>query len=151
MITNIKLISTALFLIFLFTLLITSCDQESKGFALPPGDKARGIATFNKLYCNECHSVGNIEWAGNPDELHFELGGGVPFKKTYGELVTAIINPSHKVAKQYYGHDTEHPEGSSKMAYYNELMTVQELVDIVSFLEGEYQIERPVTYYPIFH
>ena len=135
----------------LFTLFTASCQQQSRGFALPPGDKERGKTAFLKLHCNECHSVADIEWAGNPEELHYVLGGSVIFTKTYGELVTSIINPSHKIAQQYYEQDLTSVDNTSKMAIYNDLMTVQELVDIVSFLEAEYEIERPITYYPIFH
>jgi len=139
-----KKLSAALLGICFFLLLFpTSCEVESKGFVLPDGDKESGKATFLKFQCNNCHSVGDIEWVGNDDKLYVELGGGVTFKKTYGSLVTAIIHPSHRIIKQYPGHDTAQPKGKSKMPNFNEAMTVQELVDIVSFLEGEYQIEKP--------
>lgn len=145
--TNLKIPITTLCFSLLFVFIINSCDQEGRGFVLPEGEVARGKATFVKLHCNECHSVADIEWAGNPDELFFQLGGNVSKKKTYGELVASVINPSHKIAKQYYGHDTAHPEGTSKMAIYNEVMTIQELVDIVTFLQKEYKIEPPQSYY----
>jgi len=140
------LITTFIFLLFL-AMLPTSCQQEGRGCALPKGDYERGKNAFVQLRCNGCHSVADVKWLGNPEELYFQLGGTISKKKTYGELVSSVINPSHKIAKQYIGHQTSTSEGSSKMAIYNEVMTVQELVDIVTFLQTEYKVEPPKPYY----
>jgi len=146
MLSKNKFLIPTFFLLFL-AMLPTSCHQEERGFALPKGDYERGKNAFVKLRCNECHSVADVKWLGNPEELYFQLGGTITKKKTYGELVSSVINPSHKIAKQFYGHQTSHPEGSSKMTIYNEVMTVQELVDMVTFLQSEYKIEPPRDYY----
>lgn len=131
-------------------LISNSCQTESKGFALPEGSAIKGKALFMDFYCNECHSIADIKWSGNTKKNHFKLGGKIRFQKSYGELVASVINPSHKIAQQYYGQSTANEKGVSKMKNYNELMTVQELVDIVTFLQSEYEIDRPVYNYPMY-
>ncbi len=139
------------FLLFLGILYSSmGCQTEGKGFALPEGSAIKGKALFMDLYCNECHSIVDIKWSGNAKKIHFELGGNVRFQKSYGELVASVINPSHKIAKKYYGQPTADEKGISKMKNYNEVMTVQELIDLVTFLQSEYQVERPVVHYPIY-
>ncbi len=130
-------------LFLLSSAIIVSCNQEGRGFALPDGDKEAGKAAFVKLSCNECHSVADIEWKENTENEDVPLGGKVDRIKSYGELVTSVINPSHKVAKVYQQASDE----GSKMNNYNEILTVQELVDIVTFLQLEYRIHRPRKYY----
>lgn len=51
---------------------------------------------------------------------------------TYGELVTSVINPSHKISKNYSDGPVE-SDGQSLMRNYNDVMTVAELTDIVAF------------------
>jgi len=134
------------FMILLLTCLLANCTQQGAGFALPKGDAEKGYATFAYLNCNECHSVSDIAWKGNTEGLHVPLGGGVNRAKTYGELVTSVINPNHKISKSHQ-QDLSNIDGSSKMSRYNEVMTVQELVDIVTFLQKEFKIELPKDYY----
>lgn len=120
-----------------------SCNQQGRGFALPEGDIESGKAAFTRLGCDECHSVGDIAWEGEDQSMHVKLGGEVANKKTYGELVTSIINPSHEMSKRYAA---EHAE-VSPMTEYNEVMFVSELVDIVTFLQSEYELDTPPGYY----
>lgn len=131
-------------------LLISSCNEQSRGFALPEGDIEKGKATYKRLACNECHSISNIEWKGGTDSLKIHLGGKVSTQKSYGDLVTSVINPSHKVAPRYKVKTAT--EGDlSKMKNYNEVMTVQELIDLVAFLQSEYHVMTPPTkYYPYY-
>ena len=148
-----NIFKTKLSFLFMGTLVImlfsfVGCDQQSKGFALPEGDAAQGELLFSMLKCNECHSVGDIKWIGNEYDPNVPLGGDVSSLKSYGELVTSVINPSHKIAKAYKKTGAT-SEGVSKMMVYNEIITVQELVDIVTFLQTEYNIVPPPTdYYP---
>jgi hypothetical protein len=78
-----------------------------------------------------------------------ELGGKVTRVKTYGELVTAIINPSHKLADGY-PEDLVSEDGKSKMYVYNGFMTVQELTDIVMFLQPHYDVIPPEFQYRVY-
>ena len=139
-----------IFILFCGGLLLSSCNEEARGFALPAGEIEEGKKIYKTLDCNTCHSIAGIEWKGGTDSLKVHLGGAVTRKKTYGELVTSVINPSHKIAQGYKRQGTTH-EGLSKMVNYNEIMTVQELIDLVSFLQSEYEIVSPATdYYPYY-
>lgn len=120
------------------------CNMESRGFALPQGSIEEGKKTFISLNCNQCHSVADIRWTGDTEhgDVHFRLGGETEHKKTYGELVTSVINPSHKIARQYRS-DLTTESGNSKMKNYNDIMNVRELVDLVTFLQEEYDVVPP--------
>ena len=133
-------------------LLIAGCagPKSGKGFTLPDGDVDRGKTAFVALNCHTCHTVSGVDFP-EPEkrgELVVALGGKTTRIQTYGELVTSIINPSHKVAKKY----TEEPAGDSgevksKMVSNNDAMTVSQLIDIVKFLQAHYELE-PVDPFP---
>lgn len=129
-----------------FFLAEKGCSDQALGFALPEGNVENGKMNFVGLNCNTCHSIGDIAWEGiENQDLHVPLGGHSTSIKTYDELVTSIINPSHKIAGNLAnGRDGEN---DSPMSNYNDVMTVQELVDIVTFLKGEYHLVAPVTDY----
>ena len=127
---------------------LSGCDQAArmseKGFRLPDGDAAAGRAAFIELECHQCHTIKGmelpeIEGQGAP---YVQLGGEVTSVKTYGLLVTAIINPSHKLASGY-ARTAVARDGESKMAIYNDHMTVQQLVDLVMFLQPTYEVVPP--------
>ena len=92
------------------TLALVSCTvgcgsdpKSAKGFTLPDGDAAQGEASFIELRCYECHTVSGIEFPAVEESAQaiVRLGGEVTKVKTYGELVTSIINPSHRIARGY--------------------------------------------------
>ncbi len=124
-------------------LLLSGCGDR---FVLPKGNAERGRQAFVELRCNTCHSVGSIEQAGGAGPIHKRLGGSVSMVKSYEDLVTSIINPSHRVSPRY-PEDTMHEiadaAGGSRMPSYNEVMTVQQLVDLVTFLQQEYHLREP--------
>lgn len=129
-------------------ILISSCNHQGRGFSLPEGDIEEGKTTYTKYGCNGCHSISGIEWEGGSENLNIPLGGEVTSQKSYGELVTSVINPSHKIA-QSYKEKAATKEDISKMKNYNEVLSVQELIDLVAFLQSEYEVEAPTTeYYP---
>ncbi|MEO1262502.1 MAG: cytochrome C [Bacteroidota bacterium] len=134
------------FIILLGLALIYGCQQQSQGFTLPPGGLEEGKLAFSTVGCDKCHSVGQIEWKGNNEDVHIRLGGKVASLKSYGELVTSIIHPNHKVARKHKDVAMD-KMGISKMENFNQSMTVQELVDIVTFLQSEYELEPPDDYY----
>ena len=103
------------------------------------------------MHCNQCHTIQNEELPAIPGfEPFVELGGAVTRVKTYGELVTAIINPSHKLAEGYPLEEIT-KDGESAMMNYNYIMTVQQLVDVVAFLQPHYQVVIPQYDYPMYH
>ncbi|MCR9262266.1 MAG: c-type cytochrome [Pseudomonadaceae bacterium] len=131
------------FIMIVMTLFaIAGCER--KEFVLPPGDKAAGKQEFLELKCNSCHSVTDqVEHAPlTPGAIHVELGGTVSRVKTYDDLITSIINPSHRLSRGTNLMTTT-PEGQSRMPVYNEIMSVQQLIDITSFLEPTYQVWVP--------
>jgi hypothetical protein len=123
-------------------LLTAACGKPE--FALPPGDVEAGKTAFAELRCNSCHSVeGHIEHTPTAEgAIHVELGGTVSRVKTYDDLVTSIINPSHKLSRGL-NTMTATEQGTSRMPIYNEVMTVQQLVDITAFLETTYEVWVP--------
>lgn len=134
--------------------MVTSCQNQARGFVLPQGDAAEGKQVFIELNCNNCHTIDDIEWNGSPEweDPNIELGGEVSTIKTYGELVTSIINPSHKISKKHNEDVVRRVDGLSKMESYsfNYVMSVQELIDLVTYLQGEYEVVVPETYYPYY-
>lgn len=129
-----------------------ACERDymsEHGFSLPEGDPIAGKEVFLYMQCHECHSIRNIDLPSIPlaDPPFVELGGSVTKVKTYGDLVTSIINPSHKLAEGYPV-DVISNNGESKMRNYNGVMTVQELTDIVMFLQPHYKVIIPHATYP---
>jgi len=127
---------------------LSACDQgakmSTKGFRLPDGDARAGREAFLYMQCQECHSIKGEQLPVIPDQEppYVELGGEVTQVKTYGTLITAIINPSHKLARGY-AEEVIAEAGESKMYVYNDYMTVQELIDIVMFLQPYYNVVVP--------
>jgi len=141
-------------LLFVVAAALTGCDQEKAmsehGFRLPDGDAVAGREGFLYMHCNQCHTISGEELPGIPGfEPYVELGGAVTRVKTYGELVTAIINPSHKLAEGY-AKDVVSEDGKSKMYFYNDYMTVQELTDLVMYLQPFYDVVPPQFRYQVY-
>ena len=63
--------------------------------------------------------------------------------------MTAIINPTHELARGY-AEEVVTENGESKMYIYNDHMTVQELIDIVMYLQPHYDVVVPQTKYRVY-
>jgi mono/diheme cytochrome c family protein len=131
----------------LAALILAACDTgptAQRGFRLPDGDAATGRNVFLQLECNACHMVADIKLAEESQRgpVAVVLGGPVANVKTYSQLVTSIINPSHRLIKTMPA-DQVSQDGKSLMKVYNEMMTVQQLVDLVAFLQPEYEVTLP--------
>jgi mono/diheme cytochrome c family protein len=124
---------------------------SSAGFRLPDGDADAGLEAFLIMQCNQCHTIKGMTLPGIPDTdpPYVELGGKVTYVKTYGELVTSIINPSHRLAPGYAAEQVS-DDGVSKMYNYNRYMTVQELIDLVAFLQSHYDVVPPQVDYRMY-
>ena len=128
----------------LISISLISCDlgpDSPQGFSLPMGDVNKGSVVLMKYQCLACHHINGIEQAAginNPD-LNVRLGGESTQVKTYAELVTSVINPSHKLARGY-SLAVISVEGDSKMKNFNDVMTITELVDLVAFLQPHYEL-----------
>jgi L-cysteine S-thiosulfotransferase len=131
--------------LLLGVLALAGCGPESPlGFSLPDGDAARGRTAFLELRCSSCHEVAGLEIAYRNGLVHVTLGGPTTRIKTNGELVSSIINPSHRIAPGYPEEQVA-VNGASLMsaAYLNDVMTVQQLIDLVAFLQSTYQLTPP--------
>ncbi len=110
--------------------------KSSYGLRLPDGNIERGRQAFFSLKCYTCHRVEGVEQLTPPTRFNLTLGGETTRVKTYGELVTAIINPTHFVANKYTGNVTK----ESPMPQINEEMTVAQMIDLVAFLQAHYKL-----------
>lgn len=141
--------------VLMFVVMLGGCYSDpmsQKGFSLPEGDPDAGRNAFLYMQCYQCHTIAGESFPVIPgaEPPYVELGGPVSRIKTYGELVTSIINPSHRLAKGY-AEDVVSVDGKSKMYNYNEYMTVQELIDIVMFLQPHYDVVVPEVKYRSYH
>ena len=132
-------------LILLSALLLFACDQGAnspRGFSLPEGDMEQGMKVFKKYQCQDCHRIAGEK---EPDNARYlvakpiPLGGSSGRRKTYAELVTSIINPSHKLTpRQPVSFTSE--DGVSFMRIVNDELTVSELIDLVAYLQPKYKV-----------
>lgn len=141
--------------------LFASCESPvyqstEKGFSIPKGDPVVGEAVFRKFECYFCHSIEGIVFpSGAPGnyDLKIPLGGARYRVTSYGELVTAIIDPNHSVSRKYIETLPEEQRKqadqiTSPMLGFNEDMTVQELIDLASFLHARYAVKQvPDSYF----
>ncbi|MFT5677357.1 MAG: sulfur-oxidizing protein SoxX [Paraglaciecola sp.] len=139
MIKSLFLLST-LFLV----VIMVACDSgpdSPKGFSLPKGDAVKGEKVFMNYKCLSCHKLDGFDYDSINKEMEpaIPLGGLKTQVKTYADLVTSVINPSHKIARNYKLQVAQ-ADGISKMPAFNDVMTVTELVDVVTFLQGKYEV-----------
>ena len=132
---------------------VSGCDRDpmsERGFRLPDGNAMAGRETFLYMQCNQCHTIEGETMPLVPGyEPYVELGGPVTRVKTYGDLVTSIINPSHKLADGY-AEDLVSEDGESRMYVYNGYMTIQELIDLVAYLQPKYDVVMPAFQYRVY-
>jgi|TARA_R110002096_G_scaffold416576_3_gene619601 L-cysteine S-thiosulfotransferase len=129
-------------------LLIAACDMgpsSSYGFSLPEGNAEYGQQYFVEFRCVDCHEVAGMEGElmapdGIDKIMVVPIGGTTTRIATYGELVTSIINPSHKVSDRYKLTPSI-DDDQSMMRNYNAIMTVDELIDIVAFVQDQYVLQ----------
>jgi len=132
----------------LLTMLTTACvnPRSSAGFRLPDGDVERGKTAFLELKCYTCHTVSGVDIGVRGKEYAYlrsvVLGGETRRVRTYGELVTSIINPSHSLAPGY-PKELITKGGQSAMTNFNDALTVHQLIDLVAFLQSRYQLVPP--------
>lgn len=99
-------------------------------FTMPKGDSVKGRAVFEKFSCYSCHEVRGEKFP--PLDKNQTVG---PELSQMGPLhpleyfTESTINPNAVGAKKYRG-----PDGKSKMPTFNDDMTVQELIDLSTYL-----------------
>jgi hypothetical protein len=122
-------------------------EESARGFVLPEGDADRGREAFVALRCTSCHEVAGLERelpapVATP-VTGVKLGGLAMREPSDGELVTSIVNPSHRLSPS--GEEERITSGDgSRMANLNRSMSVQDLIDIVAFLHQRYETAEAV-------
>jgi mono/diheme cytochrome c family protein len=124
--------------------LVVGCAYNpSFGFPIEEGDIDEGRQAFVDHQCHQCHSVAGVrlpELAGaSPPQL--ELGGEITGVKSYAELMTSIINPTHAISDRYREQlrlDAVVPLESPMPMPSIDNMTVRQLIDLVAFLDSRY-------------
>ena len=101
-------------------------------FAWPQGDPVKGREVFVKLECYSCHEVKGERFPAPGGEVGPELSVMGPLHDA-AYFAEAIINPTAAVEK---GKGYQAADGSSKMPSYNDLVTVQEVIDLVAYLKA---------------
>ena len=102
-------------------------------FSMPKGDARKGRAAFVKFECYACHEVKGERFPG----VRQQGSIGPELSEMAGHhdaefFAEAIVNPNVVIDESRY----RGPDGTSRMPSFNELMTVQELVDLVAFLKS---------------
>lgn len=128
-------------------LALAACSPGLKSgneLVLPDGDPELGKQAFIKLQCHACHTIADVELPDiNIDApVSVPLGAATSDITTYEQLVTSIVNPSHKLNEGYPTYEFS-AGGASFMPSMNEFMTVRELVDLVAFLQEQYAVTPP--------
>jgi mono/diheme cytochrome c family protein len=117
--------------------------QEGPGASVvPAGDPARGEQIFLEKQCFRCHT---LEGKRLPDfdlpaSLKLHLGGETHRSWSRDAFAQAIMNPEHVVAPAYQaamlGGSDPKAAGETPMPNFNRELTVSELIDLATFLDG---------------
>jgi L-cysteine S-thiosulfotransferase len=138
---------TSPYIVMPLLLMLVACSQgpeSPKGFSLPEGNAEKGKAVLIAYDCLACHRLQGVDDSKMEQQQlprRVMLGGDVSAIKTYAELVTSIINPSHKIAPGFKREGYIDEEGHSVMRNYNDVMTVTELIDLVAYLQPQYTLK----------
>jgi len=113
------------------------------GFPFQEGDIAAGRQAFIDHQCHQCHSVADIRLPplAGASPVMLELGGATAETKTYAGLMTAVINPNHRISEEYRERlllQAEVPLDSPMPVPNIDNMTVRQLIDLVAFLDSRY-------------
>lgn len=148
-------IANATILFLFLTVLLAGCDpaiRDKDQIHLPEGDAASGKELFVALGCVSCHTVLGAELPETEMKgpIRVVLGSSTSRALTYAQIVTSIVNPSHRLSKRY-PEERVSDEGTSLMVNYNDIITVAQVTDLAAFL-GEYyeKAERPGYKYPVY-
>ena len=131
--------------------LVAACERSPKsgrGFVFPEGDAARGKTAFIEMKCYTCHRVDQEVDIPAPlvdPSLVIPLGGEVVRVRTYGDLVTSIIHPDYAISDAVKANKRWEVK-QTPMPVVNGTMTVQQLLDIVTFLQPHFHPLEPLYY-----
>ena len=121
---------------------ITGCAY-TPGFPIQEGDIDRGRQAFIDHQCHQCHSVSGVSLPAlaGAGPIQLELGGEVIDVRSYGDLMTSIINPNHIISERYQQQlllEANVPLNSPMPMPHIDTMSVRQLIDLVAFLDSRY-------------
>ena len=104
---------------------------------LQQGSVARGEAAFRDLWCHSCHAVRGHETSFPAPTAKPPVPvvlGDEPHPRSRMDRIASIVNPSHRIDPAYQ-RELVASGKLSRMGDYNETMTLQQLSDLVAFVE----------------
>lgn len=110
---------------------------EAEATWLPHGSVTRGEAAFRDLWCHSCHTVKGHETifpAPTAQPPVPVVLGDEPRRRTRMDRIQSIVNPSHRIDPAYQ-RELVASGKLSRMGDYNETLTLQQLSDLVEFLD----------------
>jgi len=117
----------------------STTSSSTRELALPEGDPEAGKKVFVESQCSFCHAVVGVDDLPEPiaqPPVPFQLGSERP-ELTDGQIVRSVVDPSHFVSDEY-PKSLVQVGGDSRMPAYRNTLTVQQLIDLVSFLRSAY-------------
>ena len=135
---------TQISVVLSLTVLVVGCAY-APGISVPiqQGDIDRGRQAFIDHQCHQCHSVAGVRLPAlaGAGPVQLQLGGEVIAVRSYGELLTSIINPNHVVSESYRQQlqlEATVPLESPMPMPHIDTMSVRQLIDLVAFLDSRY-------------
>ena len=126
----------------LSVILVSACSGDKppvKGFVLPDGNIEKGAMVFVEMGCAQCHTVVDSDIQQPPDSsVQVQLGGNIRYVKHYGDLLTSIVIPDHRISSKYASPAGKEELETSPMPTFTEDLTVAQLIDVVEFLHSKY-------------
>lgn len=110
---------------------------EAEAAWLPHGSVTRGEAAFRDLWCHACHVVKGHEKvfpAPTAQPAVPVVLGDEPRRRTRMDRIQSIVNPSHRIDPTFQ-RELVASGKLSRMGDYNETLTLQQLADLVEFLD----------------
>lgn len=122
---------------------------QSGGLYIPDGDAHKGREVYTEMGCYTCHQVRGEQFPEPVASPPVPVVLGSPFdKQPRRYLFESIIAPSHRFARprptyseppfEYSRAEYENIRSGtlSRMGDYSQVLTVRELLDLVSYLES---------------
>jgi mono/diheme cytochrome c family protein len=106
--------------------------REDWRFTLPEGDPTRGREVFMKFECYSCHQVvGEMFPEPGGEAVGPELSQMAPLHPLE-YFASAVMNPGAVIREER----SRAEDSRSKMPSFNDVMTVEELIDLAAFLKS---------------
>lgn len=111
--------------------------EEPRPFVLPVGDAVAGESVFIRLECYSCHNVSgkSYEEAKGREPIGPELNA-THAAQSRESIAGRLISYDRFLSEGHYKATYSRSDGSSRMANFNDVMTVRDLIDLVEFIKS---------------